>query len=140
MKTDGRQERLRLRPGGTLRGALSVPGDKSISHRAVMLASLAHGTSRIGNWLAAGDTEATLNAMLALDADVERHDETTLTIRGGALRQAAQPLDLKNAGTGIRLLAGIMVGAAFSQRSGWQRAAAAPPDEARHGATAADGR
>lgn len=113
MTTEPRQERLRLRPGGPLRGMASVPGDKSISHRAVMLACIAEGKSQISNWLAAGDTEATLGAMLALGADIERHDNSTLTIQGGPLREAPQPLDLKNAGTGIRLLAGIMVGQNF---------------------------
>lgn len=113
MKINDRYNTFQLRPGGSLRGALSVPGDKSISHRAVMLASIAQGTSNIRNWLAAGDTEATLGAMLDLGADIERLDDTTLTIHGGQLREAAQPLDLKNAGTGIRLLAGIMVGQPF---------------------------
>ena len=51
--------------------------------------------------------------MLDLGADIERHDESTLTVHGGRLRQAAQPLNLKNAGTGIRLLAGIMAGQPF---------------------------
>lgn len=113
MKTDVKHDKFRLRPGGSLRGACSVPGDKSISHRAVMLASIADGTSYIRNWLAAGDTEATLGAMLDLGADIERHDDRTLTIRGGELKEAPQPLNLKNAGTGIRLLAGIMVGQPF---------------------------
>ena len=113
MKTDARHDTIRLRPGGTLRGRLAVPGDKSISHRAVMLASIADGTSKIRNWLGAGDTEATLGAMLDLGAEIERHDQTTLTIHGGQLREAAQPLNLKNAGTGIRLLAGIMAGQPF---------------------------
>ncbi len=113
MKIDVKHDKFRLRPGGSLRGACSVPGDKSISHRAVMLASIADGTSYIRNWLAAGDTEATLGAMLDLGADVERHDDTTLTIRGGELKEAPQPLNLMNAGTGIRLLAGIMVGQPF---------------------------
>ena len=96
-----------------MRGTISVPGDKSISHRAVMLASIANGTSTIRNWLAAGDTEATLGAMLDLGAYIERLDETTLRVHGGQLTAAAQPLNLKNAGTGIRLLAGIMVGQPF---------------------------
>ncbi len=113
MITDDRQDKFRLRPGGSLRGTLSVPGDKSISHRAVMLASIAGGTSYIRNWLAAGDTEATLGAMLDLGADIERHEDTALTIHGGELREASQPLNLMNAGTGIRLLAGIMVGQPF---------------------------
>ncbi len=90
-----------------------MPGDKSISHRAVMLASIARGKSEIRNWLAAGDTEATLGAMSDLGASIERHDATSLTIHGGDLREPQGPLNLKNAGTGIRLLAGLMAGQAF---------------------------
>ena len=97
-----------------MRGTISVPGDKSISHRAVMLAAIAQGTSKIRNWLAAGDTEATLGAMRDLGARIERQDASTLTIEGGPLRPAPGPLNLKNAGTGIRLLAGIMAGQPFA--------------------------
>ncbi len=78
-----------------------------------MLASLAQGKSQIRNWLAAGDTEATLASMRALGADIQRQDENTLTISGGELRQPDRPLNLMNAGTGIRLLAGIMAGQSF---------------------------
>ena len=106
--------RFRLCSKGRLRGQTEVPGDKSISHRAVMLAALAKGVSHVRNWLAAGDTEATLGAMTSLGAPVERHDLNTLTIHGGALRPAAAPLDLAKAGTGIRLLAGLMVGQPFA--------------------------
>ena len=113
MKTDGRHSELMISPGGKLVGSTSVPGDKSLSHRAAMLGSIAAGSSHIRNWLAAGDTEATLGAMQDLGAKIERHDANTLTIHGGELRQADQALDLKNAGTGIRLLAGIMVGQPF---------------------------
>ena len=113
MITEARRQVFRLRPGGRLHGRVKVPGDKSISHRAVMLAAIAQGRSEVRNWLAAGDTEATLGAMLALGAHIERHNPTTLTIHGGPLREAEQPLDLKNAGTGIRLLAGLMAGQPF---------------------------
>ena len=113
MKTDGRQNEFMISPGGKLVGRTSVPGDKSLSHRAAMLGSIATGSSHIRNWLAAGDTEATLGAMQDLGARIERHDANTLTIHGGELRQADQALDLMNAGTGIRLLAGIMVGQPF---------------------------
>ena len=114
MKTDDRHESLRLRSDRTLRGVLTVPGDKSISHRAVMLASIAQGTSQIRNWLAAGDTEASLGAMSDLGAVIERQNKTTLTIRGGGLRESKNPLNLMNAGTGIRLLAGLMAGQPFA--------------------------
>ncbi len=114
MKTDARHQQFTLRPGGEIRGKITVPGDKSISHRAVMLASIAQGTSHIRNWLAAGDTEATLGAMRNLGARIERQDASTLTIEGGPLRPSPNPLNLKNAGTGIRLLAGIMVGQPFA--------------------------
>lgn len=114
MKTDARHQQFTLRPGGEIRGKITVPGDKSISHRAVMLASIAQGTSYIRNWLAAGDTEATLGAMRDLGARIERQDASTLTIEGGPLRPSPNPLNLQNAGTGIRLLAGIMVGQPFA--------------------------
>ena len=111
MKT--KHQQFSLRPGGSLRGDVTVPGDKSISHRAVMLAAIAQGRSEIRNWLAAGDTEATLGAMRDLGIQVERHDANTLSIEGGRLRPAGGPLNLMNAGTGIRLLAGIMAGQDF---------------------------
>jgi len=114
MKTHARQGKFTIRPGSQLNGTLTVPGDKSISHRAVMLAAIAQGASKIRNWLAAGDTEATLGAMRDLGAQIKRHDTTSLTIEGRPLRPSPVPLDLMNAGTGIRLLAGIMAGQPFS--------------------------
>ena len=108
-----RQSQFRIRPGTALRGKVSVPGDKSISHRAVMLAAIAQGQSQIRGWLAAGDTEATLGAMQELGAQVTRQDAHSLQIDGGDLRQAQRALDLKNAGTGIRLLAGLLAGQDF---------------------------
>ena len=114
MKMDARWTQFRLRAGGGLRGETRVPGDKSISHRAVMLAAVANGKSQLRGWLAAGDTEATLGAMRDLGADITRIDANTLEIVGGNLREAASPLDLKNAGTGIRLLAGLLAGQSFA--------------------------
>lgn len=102
-----------VRPGNPLRGASRVPGDKSISHRAVMFGALAQGATHIRDWLPAGDTEASLAAMRALGVPVDRLSATELIVRGGELRQPDAPLNLVNAGTGIRLLAGIMVGQPF---------------------------
>lgn len=113
MKANARHQQFRLRSDGKLRGRTAAPGDKSISHRAVMLGSIAKGWSRVRNWLAAGDTEATLGAMQSLGVRIERHDAHTLTIHGGDLRPPAAPLHLANAGTGIRLLAGLMAGQPF---------------------------
>ena len=113
METNVRHEQLTIRANGKLQGAIRVPGDKSISHRSVMLGAIAKGTSQIRGWLAAGDTEATLESIRALGVKVDRSDANTLTIHGGNLREADQPLNLKNAGTGIRLLTGIMVGQPF---------------------------
>lgn len=104
---------LIVRPGAALTGRTSVPGDKSISHRAVLFGMLAQGTSRVRGWLAAGDTEASLRAVQGLGVRVERDGLHELTLHGGTLIQPDAPLDLVNAGTGIRLLAGIMAGQAF---------------------------
>ena len=113
MATSVRHEQLVVRANGNLKGIIHVPGDKSISHRSVMLGSIANGMSQIRGWLAAGDTEATLESMLALGVKVDRADANTLTIHGGQLHEADNSLNLKNAGTGIRLLTGIMVGQSF---------------------------
>lgn len=102
-----------VRPGTPLRGTTRVPGDKSISHRAVFFGALANGTTRVQDWLPAGDTEASLRAVQTLGVPIERASATELTIYGGALQPPNGILDLVNAGTGIRLLTGIMAGQPF---------------------------
>lgn len=112
---------LRVYPQqGPLKGQITVPGDKSISHRAVMLAALAEGQSHVRRWLPAGDTQATLQAMRAMGVHVDVAEESVqawdLRIMGRGLHglQAPQgPLDCRNAGTCMRLLAGLMVGQRF---------------------------
>lgn len=102
-----------VNPSSGLGGTTTVPGDKSISHRAVLFGMLAQGATHARKWLAAGDTEASLRAAQALGVPVERHSVDALTIHGGQLQRPSGPLDLVNAGTGIRLLAGIMAGQPF---------------------------
>lgn len=97
-----------------MRGTIRVPGDKSISHRSVLFGAIAQGTTQVRGWLAAGDTEATLGAVQSLGVQVVRHDANTLTIHGGQLKPSEKPLDFVNAGTGIRLAAGIMAGQPFA--------------------------
>jgi 3-phosphoshikimate 1-carboxyvinyltransferase len=101
-------------PGHALQGETRVPGDKSISHRAVMFAALARGASHIRDWLPAGDTEASLHAVQALGVKIQRLSQTELIVHGGELQPPQGPLDLVNAGTGIRLLAGILCGQPFA--------------------------
>jgi len=109
------ESRLVVQPASELCGTTTVPGDKSISHRAVMLGALAQGTSQVRGWLPAGDTEATLAGVRALGVRVERPAADELHIHGtGALREATAPLDFVNAGTGIRLMAGVMAGQPFA--------------------------
>ena len=112
---------LLIRPQKTpLRGAISVPGDKSISHRAVMLGALATGVSTIRNWLPAGDTIATLAGFQALGVPIaiDKHSPTAwdLTIEGQGLHGLRPPdgsIDCRNAGTFMRLAAGMMAGQRF---------------------------
>ncbi|TVR18518.1 MAG: 3-phosphoshikimate 1-carboxyvinyltransferase [Anaerolineaceae bacterium] len=104
---------LTTRPGGALRGETDVPGDKSISHRAVMFGGLlARGVSHVRGWLRAGDTVATLSAVKGLGIQIDEADDT-LVIHGDTPHAPTQTLDLVNAGTGIRLLAGILCGQPF---------------------------
>ena len=105
--------RLTVRPSVPLRGRVRVPGDKSISHRALLLGALADGTSRIRGFLSSGDCLATLACLRTLGVEVETHDATTLTIHGRGLRglrTPSVPLDCARSGTTMRLLAGILAG------------------------------
>lgn len=104
-----------------LRGAVMVPGDKSISHRAVILGALADGLSVVRGWLPAGDTQATLEAVRAMGVEIETdmvsEQSWNLQIRGrglDGLRKPAGALDCRNAGTCLRLLAGVLAGQSFA--------------------------
>ena len=108
--------RRRFDPSGPLRGALAAPADKSLSHRAALLAAMSADPVRITGYLDAADTNSTLAAVEALGALVERRPGA-LTIRGTGLRAAAPapgPIDVGNAGTLLRLLPGWLAG----QRAG----------------------
>ena len=107
-------EEFFVEPGAVLRGRAAVPGDKSISHRAVILAALAHGTSRITGFLHSGDCLATLAAVEGLGAEVVRSPEgLSITGCNGRLRAPQKALDLGNSGTAMRLLAGVLAGQEF---------------------------
>lgn len=98
-------------PTGPLRGTVSVPGDKSISHRALMLAALAVGESRITGLLEGEDVMATAAAMRALGAAIARDADGTWHVYGvgvGGLTQPATALDMGNSGTSTRLLMGLL--------------------------------
>jgi 3-phosphoshikimate 1-carboxyvinyltransferase len=107
---------LTARPGGPLQGHLRVPGDKSISHRALLLGAIAEGTTRVENFLPATDCLATLRAVRTLGVEVEQHRPTTLTIHGQGLHSLLEPddvLDCRRSGTTMRLLAGLLAGQPF---------------------------
>jgi len=98
-----------------LTGALRIPGDKSISHRAFLLAALADGDSRIAGALTAGDVEATIGCLRSLGIDLSL-DGSAATVHGRGLeglRPAERPLDCFRSGTTLRLLAGILAGRSF---------------------------
>jgi len=106
-----------LAPGGALRGELRVPGDKSISHRAVMLAALAEGTTEIDGFLEGADSLATLAAFRAMGVAVEGPIAGRLQVHGVGLHGLKNPLkmlDLGNSGTSMRLLSGLLAGQRFA--------------------------
>ena len=108
---------FRLQPGSYCSGETQVSGDKSISHRAVMLASLAEGESQICGFLHSSDCEATLSAMQNMGVQIDRVDEANVKINGAGLRGLCAPsnvLDMGNSGTAMRLMAGILCGQNFS--------------------------
>ena len=102
--------RFIVSPGGELRGELRVASDKSISHRAVLLSSLAHGTSEISNILMSADVRATIEAVRACGAKVEEKKGRLLVCGNGGLQSPATPIDCGNSGTLIRLFSGVAAG------------------------------
>jgi 3-phosphoshikimate 1-carboxyvinyltransferase len=99
---------MRIEPAASLDGHFAVPGDKSISHRSLLLGAISDGETRITNWGRSADTESTLAAVRALGAEVDE-DGDTLTVRGVGLRGLrAATVDCGNAGTLARLLPGIL--------------------------------
>ena len=103
-------------PARSLTGGLHVPGDKSISHRSVMFASLADGVSRITGFLEGEDTRATARAFAQMGVRIETPSASERMVHGvgiDGLKAPSAPIDCGNAGTGMRLLAGLLAGQAF---------------------------
>jgi len=105
-----------VQPGGRLRGTLRVPGDKSVSHRSVMLGSIAAGTTRISGFLEGEDALATMNIFRALGVRIEGPTAGEVVVHGVGLRGLRAPravLDCGNSGTSMRLLAGLLAPQGF---------------------------
>ncbi len=112
----GRDVYYRVMPGGPLRGRIRVPGDKSISHRAIMLGAIAEGVSHIRGFLEGEDSLATLHAFRAMGVEIEGPEHGDVRIHGvglHGLRPPEAPLDLGNSGTSMRLLSGLLAGQGF---------------------------
>jgi len=109
------QTTFRVRPGGALTGETRVPGDKSISHRAIMLGAIAEGTTRVEGILQARDCLATVEALRAMGVGIV-DEGARISIEGvgmHGLRAPLKALDLGNSGTSMRLLAGLLCGQTF---------------------------
>ena len=106
---------MKFTKSAPLWGEITVPGDKSISHRAVMLGSLAEGTTEVTNFLKGADCISTIRAFQAMGIDIEEKEDTLL-IHGKGLHGLQAPketLDMGNSGTTTRLLSGILAGQTF---------------------------
>ncbi len=106
-----------VQPGGQLSGVFRVPGDKSISHRSIMLGAIAEGVTEVKGFLQGDDALATLAAFRAMGVSIDGPDKGCLRIQGvglHGLQPPAAPLDVGNAGTAMRLLAGLLAGQTFA--------------------------
>jgi 3-phosphoshikimate 1-carboxyvinyltransferase len=107
---------LRIQPSSGLHGELTLPGDKSISHRSVILAAIADGDTQISGFLTGEDTQNTAKVMQSMGIAIEGLGTERLVVRGKGLDGLSEPasvLDLGNSGTGMRLLAGLLAGQDF---------------------------
>jgi len=117
MMSDAPDIRFTVTPGGQLSGRLRVPGDKSISHRSIMLGSLAEGTTGVSGFLEGEDSLATLSAFRAMGVTINGPDAGRVEIEGVGLRGLQAPageLYLGNSGTSMRLMSGLLAGQSFS--------------------------
>ena len=106
---------MKIRPANSLSGTINLPGDKSISHRAILIASIAEGVSRIKNLSTGEDCSSTIRCMRQLGVEIEQ-DGTSAVVHGvgrSGFRKPDAPLDCGNSGTTMRLLAGVMAGQNF---------------------------
>ncbi|MFM8342610.1 MAG: 3-phosphoshikimate 1-carboxyvinyltransferase [Methylomonas sp.] len=107
---------FQVQPGGSLRGEIRVPGDKSMSHRSIMLGSLAEGVTHVRGFLNAEDAMSTLEAFRAMGVKIEGPVNGEVTIHGvgkHGLQAPTKPLYLGNSGTSMRLLSGLLAGQPF---------------------------
>src|SRR4051812_5946495 len=104
---------MRIEPATAITGHIAVPGDKSISHRAVMVGAVADGETIVRGFGRSGDPEATIGAGRALGVTVHEDDIDTIRVEGVGLRGLSEPdtaIDCGNSGTTLRLLAGLLAG------------------------------
>ncbi len=114
--TDSQFITYKVSPGGAAKGSIRVPGDKSISHRSIMLGALAEGVTHIKGFLEGEDALATLQTFRDLGVVIEGPDEGCVTVNGVGLQgltAPSGPLYLGNSGTSMRLLSGLLAGQAF---------------------------
>lgn len=107
---------FKVQPGGSLNGAIRVPGDKSISHRSIMLGSLAEGVTHVSGFLEGDDALATLKAFRAMGVIIDGPVDGKVVIHGVGMHGLKAPdgaLDVGNSGTSIRLMAGLLAGQGF---------------------------
>jgi len=109
---------LTVRQARALGGEISVPGDKSLSHRAVLFSALADGTTVITGFLPGEDCVCTMRALQAMGCTIETDGPTRLIVQGanGKLRPPLEPLDCGNSGTAMRLMAGVLAGQPFASK------------------------
>ena len=108
--------RIRVRPARRLAGRVTVPGDKSISHRAALFGALASGRTEITGFLEGADCLATLKAVRALGAEVTRKGPGHYLVDGAGVNGLTEPdnvIDCGNSGTTIRLITGLLAGQSF---------------------------
>src|SRR5437868_799601 len=99
---------MRIEPAVSLVGHVAVPGDKSISHRAVLIGAIAEGDTHVRGFGRGGDTQASIDAVRALGVEVEDVADDELVVHGGVLSSGTA--DCANAGTLMRLLIGVLAG------------------------------